>query len=482
MSKAIQKISVGEKVGYSMGDVAANLVFQMLMVYQLKFYTDIFGLNGAVAGTVLLFAPLASAFVDPLAGILSDRTNTRWGKYRPWLLWTAVPFSVFYVLAFYNPGITDKTLVAIYATVSYVLLLTMYGLNNTPYSSLGGVMTSDGKERTNINKVRFVATSIAQFVVQGLTLPLVDRFSVGHDASYGWLCTVSLFALCALVLFVVAFLSTRERIAPPPQQTMSVREDIRETFTNVPWRAMFVMTFVLFITLSLWSSSMNYYFQSYVNQETLRDFLCRIGLSATSDNAYTLGFSVFNTLNAIVQFFGVLFLSSFLANRYGKKTTFIVGIFLTACFTLLFYLPDPDDVIMMYTLCLLKSLSYAPTVPLLWAMVADCADFTEYIHHRRATGFCFSGVIFALKAGTGLGAAAAGFILSTFGYVSGGVSLQSPSAIYGIRLAASLIPAILFIVCVCVMYFYPITLSFNEKMQKELEDRRSHRQFFNNQL
>ena len=120
-----QRITMGEKVGYSLGDVAANLVFQMMMIYQLKFYTDIFGLDGAVAGTVLLVAPIASAFVDPFIGIITDRTNTRWGKYRPWLIWTAIPLCVFYVLAFWNPGIHDKTLVAVYATVSYLLLLTM---------------------------------------------------------------------------------------------------------------------------------------------------------------------------------------------------------------------------------------------------------------------------------------------------------------------------------------------------------------------
>ena len=141
ISQAEQKVSMREKAGYSLGDVSANLVFQMLMVYQLKFYTDIFGLDGAVAGSVLLFAPLLCAFFDPLAGIIADRTRSRWGKYRPWILWTALPFSIFYILAFSNPGIQDKTLVAIYATVSYILLLTLYGLNNTPYASLGGVMT-----------------------------------------------------------------------------------------------------------------------------------------------------------------------------------------------------------------------------------------------------------------------------------------------------------------------------------------------------
>ena len=177
-----QKVSLPEKVGYALGDCSANLVFQMMMIYQTKFYTDVFGLEGAIAGTVMLIARIVDAFVDPTVGILSDRTNTRWGKYRPWVLWTALPFMVFYVLAFYNPGIEDKGLVALYATISYTLLMTMYSFNNTPYSSLGGVMSADIKERTSITSIRFVFSTIAQFVVQGLTLPLVNKFSDGGRA------------------------------------------------------------------------------------------------------------------------------------------------------------------------------------------------------------------------------------------------------------------------------------------------------------
>ena len=164
------KVGLGEKIGYSLGDASANLVFQMMMIFQLKFYTDIFGLDGAIAGSVLLIARIVDAFVDPAAGILSDKTQTKWGKYRPWVLWSALPFAVFYVLAFYNPGIEDKGLVALYATISYILLMTMYSINNTPYSSLGGVMSSDIRERTSITSIRFVASTIAQFVVQDLSV------------------------------------------------------------------------------------------------------------------------------------------------------------------------------------------------------------------------------------------------------------------------------------------------------------------------
>ncbi|MBM6994033.1 MAG: MFS transporter [Prevotella sp.] len=488
----MKQLTFGEKVGYSLGDVAANLVFQMMMIYQLKFYTDIFGLEGAVAGTVLLVAPLIGMVADPLAGIIADRTNTRWGKYRPWLLWTALPFALFYVLAFTNPGIADKTLVAVYATISYILLLTMYSFNNTPYASLGGVMTADIRQRTSITSIRFVASTIAQFVVQGLTLPLVNRFG-GPNATHGWTMTIVLFASAAFVCSLIAFATTRERITPPPAQQMSIGRDMRETLGSVAWRAVFLLTLCLFVTLAMWGSGMNFYFQSYVDQPSLYRFLGRLGLVAGSAessgaigslfaafnliahserDAYAIGFSLFNMTNALVQFLGVILLSNYLANHWGKKTTFLVCLSLTTVFTALFYLPQPSDVGSLYLLCVLKSLAYAPTIPILWSMVADVADHIEYTCHRRATGFCFSGVVCALKVGIGVGGALAGLLLSVFGYVSGGSALQSPLAVSGIRLVASILPAALFALgCLCIL-FYPITKKFNAKMQQELHARR----------
>ena len=200
-----QKVSLGEKFGYSLGDAAANLVFQMMMIFQLKFYTDVFGLDGAVAGSILMIGSVSAIIVDPTVGILADRTKTKWGKFRPWVLWTAIPFCIFYVLAFYNPGIQEKSMVAVYATISYVLLMTVYSFNNIPYTSLGGVMTSNIRERTSITTIRFVAVTIAQFVVQGLTLPLVDNFGQGN-LQHGWVCTIGLFACVAFFLFIITSL------------------------------------------------------------------------------------------------------------------------------------------------------------------------------------------------------------------------------------------------------------------------------------
>ena len=493
MNNMNQKISISEKIGYSLGDCSANLVFQMMMIYQTKFYTDVFGLEGAIAGSVMLIARIVDAFVDPTVGILSDKTQTRWGKYRPWILWTALPFMVFYVLAFYNPGIEDKSLVAVYATISYTLLMTLYSFNNTPYASLGGVMTSDIKERNSITSIRFVAATIAQFIVQGLTLPLVGKFAGANgDKGHGWLCTISLFAAIGFIFFIITFFSSRERITPPASQKTDTRKDIRDVFHSIPWRAMFILTLFLFTTLAMWGSAMNYYFENYVDANALYTFLDKLGLVAVEANAsfsynilnafglivnspekaYEVGFGVFNMVGALVQFFGVILLSSFLANRYGKKRVFIFCLTLTAIFTALFYFPNETDIETMFVLNFLKSLAYAPTVPLLWAMIADVADHSEYVNYRRATGFVFAGVVFALKAGLGIGGAILGFLLSGFGYVSGAGTAQTESAIHGIILSSSLIPAATFFIGVIALYFYPITKAYNEEMQAELTERR----------
>lgn len=466
-----EKVSLGEKLGYSLGDAAANLVFQMMMIFQLKFYTDVFGLDGAVAGSVLMIASISAIIVDPTVGILTDRTSTRWGKFRPWVLWTAIPFCLFYVLAFYNPGIEDKGMVATYATISYVLLMTVYSFNNVPYTSLGGVMTSVIRERTSITTIRFVVVTIAQFIVQGLTLPLVSQFSKGSTLQHGWTCTIALFACVAFIFFIITFLVSKERIQPPPRQKMSIKEDVKNTVSSISWNAMALLTFAIFITLAMWGSAMNFYFQYNVDQKSLYDFLSHF-VTIRQEDAYSIGFSAFNMMGAIVQFVGVICFSQYLANKYGKKKTFIVCLSLTAFFTALFYIPTPTDVSLVFVLNFLKSLAYAPTIPLLWAMIGDVADHIEYENHRRATGFCFSGIVLALKIGLGFGGAIAGIIISMFGYVSGNVSVQNESAMEGIRLVSSIVPALLFCVGVMALYFYPITKEYNENMQAELAARR----------
>ncbi len=490
MKAQTHKVSMAEKIGYSLGDGSANLVFQMMMMFQMMFYTDVFGIKASVAGSILLFARFFDAFVDPIVGIVSDRTNTRWGKYRPWLLWTAIPFAVFFVLCFTTPDLTERGKI-IYAGITYTLLMSIYSFNNTPYSSLGGVMTNDIKERTSISSVRFVTATIATFVVQGLTLPLVSKFGQG-DAQQGWFLTILLFAVVGIVLLVITFFSAKERITPPVGQKTSVKQDLKDVVSCLPWKAMFVLTLFLFTTLAMWGSSMSYYFKYVVDKAALFDFLQNFGLVQIEgevygfwhtfldafglialpdlSNVFAVGFSLFNQIGQLITLAAVILLSGYLAGIFGKRNVFLVCLALTAFFTAMFFVVSPTNITMIFLINCAKSLAYAPTIPLLWAMMGDVADYSEWKHNRRATGLVFAGIVFALKFGLGLGGFICGWVVESFGFVPDQV--QTESAIKGITLAASIIPAFTFFVGVVALFFYPISKKMNEGIQVDLEVRR----------
>lgn len=490
MKSTTQKVSLGEKIGYSLGDGSANLVFQMMMMFQLFFYTDVFGIKATAAGMILLVARVFDAFVDPMVGIISDRTNTRWGKYRPWILWTAIPFALFFILAFSTPDLSERGKI-LYAGITYIMLMSIYSFNNTPYSSLGGVMTSDIKERTSISSIRFVTATIATFIVQGLTLPLVTKFGHGN-AQKGWASTILLFASVVVVLLVITFFTTKERIKPPVNQKTPIKQDFKDIISNRPWKAMFALTLFLFVTLSMWGSSMSYYFNYVVDKDALFNFLRHFGLVADAGQSYgalhgflnafgliasnnsqvfAVGFSLFNMIGQLVTLLGVIFLSGWLSGIFGKRNVFIICLALTALFTALFFIVPTNNIGMIFIINILKSLAYAPTIPLLWAMMGDVADHSEWVNNRRATGFVFAGIVFALKAGLGIGGAICGSIIDSFGFVPNAV--QSATAIVGIRLTASVIPAVTFSIGVIALFFYPITKSLNEKLQAELAERRN---------
>ena len=489
-----EKLSFREKAGYSFGDAAANFVFQTMLIFQIGFYTDVFGIGAAAAGTLLLVGRFWDAGFDPLMGVLADRTNTRWGKFRPWVLWSAVPFGLAFFLAFTTPsfGSTGKL---VYAYVTYILLMTVYSVNNLPYAALSGVMTSDVNERTTLSSYRFFFAMAAAFIVQGLTLPMVGKLG-GGDVAKGWSLTIGVFALLCVVFFVITFLSARERVKPDPHQKSSARQDFRDLLRNTPWKSMFVTTLFLFITLALWGSAMFYYFTYYVDRAQLFAFLQSMGLSAISaggapagagwwhsvlstfglivvedrSNVASVGFSLFNMCGQLMMIIGVL-VSKYLSVRFGKKKVFVIGLSLTTLFTVMFILLPADAVGATFLLNLLKSLSYGPTVPLLWAMMADVADYAEWTTNRRATGVVFAGIVFALKAGLGLGGGICGWLLSAYNYAPNAV--QSPQAVLGIRMTASVYPAITFAVSLAAMLFYGINKELNLRIQDELIERRT---------
>src|SRR5262245_1566616 len=344
MAERVQKLSFIEKTGYSLGDAAANFVFMTMILFQLNYYTDTAGIGAAAAGTLLLVGRLWDAFFDPMMGVLADRTNTRWGKFRPWVLWTAVPWGVVMVLAYTVPNFKGVSLL-LYATVTNMLLMTLYSANNTPYSAMTGVMTGDVNERTVLSSYRFFAAMVAQLVVGGFTLPLVAKLGQVDNAK-GWQLTMGLWAVLCVVFFVITFATTRERIQPPPEQKSSPREDFRNLAKNGPWIAMFVLTLAHFIFVAMRGGTMFYYFNYYVDKNQLFDFLQPFGLpqatAAQPDGGHALmnilgliinvdrtnvasvGFSLFNIASQAVTVVGVI-ASTALAMKYGKRAVAIVG-------------------------------------------------------------------------------------------------------------------------------------------------------------
>ncbi len=489
MSVPTPRLSAREKIGYSCGDIATNFFFQSMILYQTRFYTDTVGLSAVAVGTMFLVLRLADAIFDPIIGALSDRTKTRWGKFRPWILWTAIPFGVVFWLVYVTPNVGPQGKL-IYAYFTYTLLMMLYSANNTPYSALMGVMTPDASERTSIASYRFVAALIGQFVIQALALPLVDKFGEGSSAR-GWAVTMGIFGALIVVFNLITFASTRERVQPDPAQKSSLKADLGDVFTCGPWLVMFILTLLVFTTLVLRGSSLNYLFSYYMDQGSVRAFLERIGLASigTGDtkgwrsaldalgllvkpdgsNAASVGLSLFFVAGSLVQIVGIVF-SKPLADRFGKKAVFIVGMSVSTIATALVYFVTPTSTSLLVALGILWPLGWGPTVPLLWVMIADVADYSEWKNSRRAIGFMYAGILFALKAGLGLGGALSGWLIGAYGYVPN--VAQTEHALLGIRLSSSLYSAAPFVLGLVCLIIYPIGKELNLRIQFELEERR----------
>jgi glycoside/pentoside/hexuronide:cation symporter, GPH family len=442
-----ERLSVTEKVGYGLGDMAANFIFQTMIMFQLAFYTDTFGITAAAAGTLFLVVRVWDAIFDPFMGIIADRTNTRWGKFRPWVLWTAVPFGVMGLLTFTTPDLSPVGKL-VYAYLTYTVLMMVYSANNLPYSALSGVMTGDPAERTSLSQYRFVFAMLAQLVVQGLALPMVNYFGQG-DSAVGYQFTIGIFSALAIAFFFTTFATTRERIQPPPDQQATIRQHFRDLLANPPWIAMFALTLVLFITLSMRGAVVLYYFRYYVGREDL--------------------FPIFNVLGTTATIVGVI-LSKRVAVHIGKRNLFMWGLGGTVFFTAAFVVLPPGATTLMIVTESLRQFVYGFTIPLLWAMMADVADYSEWKNRRRATAIVFSAIVFALKAGLGFGGAIAGYVLAFYGYVPN--VEQSASALDGIRLSMSIYPAITFAICLGCLYFYEIDRRMELRIATELDERR----------
>ena len=469
MTQTNTKLSVGEKIGYSLGDLSANLIFQTLMTFLAFFYVDGYGIPAGPASAIIFTGGMIGAFFNPVMGAIADRTNTRWGKFRPWILWTAVPFGIMAILAFSTPDFGEKGKVA-YALITYILLVLVYSANNLPYSALSGVLTGNIAERNSISSYRFVAVMVAQFAVQVFALPLAYLLGDG-DKAQGFETVMIIFAGVGVIFFIITFLTTRERIIPKPEQKSSLKEDLGDLFRNRPWVAMLVITVFIFITLSMKGGSYVYYFKDYIDQVQLAAFFDRMpDFLRLSEEVATAGFSLFNAGGIIFMIVGIIF-SKGLADRFGKRDVFGAGLFLSALCLLAFVLYPPEAVGIVFLTQILHGFFYGLTIPLLWAMIADVADFSEWKNNRRATAIIFSAMIFGLKAGLSIGGAMVAGILGGFGYDES-LAVQSPEVMNGIKLLISVFPTLTFMVSVACLFFYGIDKKMEVKIETELTERR----------
>jgi Na+/melibiose symporter-like transporter len=494
MHDSPQRLSFWEKAGYSAGDAAANFVFMTMVLFQLNFYTDIFGLSANVAAGILLWPRLWDAVFDPIMGVLADRTNTRWGKFRPWIIWTAVPWAVVMVLAYTTPRGWGLGMMIAYAAITNLALMTLYSMNNMPYSALGGVMTGDVDERTKLNAYRFVSVNIAQFIVGGLTLPLVAKFAQGHDRQHGWQVTMSIWAALCLVLFLVTFFSTKERIQPVAGVKSTPRQDFRDLLKNRPWLALVGYTLFHFGMLAYRGGALYNYFHHYADKTAMFGFVARLGLTTSAaasgggileflgyivhaTPATAAGSNVADVFNSIVNMVGTavtivcIVLSAGFSARFGKKNVALAGFALSALNAFAFYLLPPAAAAGMVVLTITGSVVYAPTIAIMWAMYADAADYSEWQTGRRFTGMVFATLGFSLKAGLALGSATFLWLMEAFWQYD----TRQPdtiNAVSGYHVSSSIMVGLLFIGCVVSIASCKLNRRVTRQMADELAARR----------
>jgi GPH family glycoside/pentoside/hexuronide:cation symporter len=456
-----EKLSIKEKIGFSLGDCASNLFFQTFILFLLIFYTDVFGLPAAAVGTMFLITRIWDAFFDPVIGILSDRTQTRWGKFRPYLLWFALPFAIIGVLTFTTPGF-DTTGKLVYAYITYSLMMMFYSAINVPYSALMGVITSNSEQRVILSSYRFVAAFSGGFIVQGTTLYLVSYFGNGN-VQLGWQLAMSTIAGLAFVLFMITFLTTKERVSPPKEQKTQFKVDIKDLFSNKPWLMIAVATVFQLIYIVMRSSSIAYYFKYYVGDQDWNLFGHVFHMSI---NDFTSSFLMSGTIATVI---GAI-LTGWFSRIFDKKNTYLGFLISSAVLCAAFYFLSPQDVTIMYILNLLVSFFFGPVSVLQWAMYTDAADFSEWKNNRRATGLIMAASLFALKLGLSLGGALVGWILAFHGYIPNAV--QSPESMDGIQMLMSFYPAVFGIIGGLIMIFYPLTNKMMITIEEDLTTRR----------
>jgi GPH family glycoside/pentoside/hexuronide:cation symporter len=431
------------------------------MVYLLFFYTDVFGLAAAAAGTMIAISRVLDAFFDVGIGMVADRTNTRWGKFRPYLLWGAVPLSVAAVLAFTTPDFSD-TGKLVYAYCTFILFMFCYSAINIPYTSLLGVISGDSNERTSAASFKFIGAYVAGFIVSATALPLAKYLGQGSDAR-GWQITMSIYGVAAIIFFLITFLSTHERIQPIVKEKTSIRKDLVDLMANKPWIQLFIVTilFILFVCIRM--SVTAHYFKYYVGEQEVTIF------GSTHKYGFEILASAFNAVGQGLAILGVILVPWF-SKISGKKTAVVILFIVAMLCTGSYYFLNPDNLILIFGLQILGSLTGGPISTLLWAMYADTADYSEWKTGRRATGLVYSASIMSNKIGWAVGAIIAGWLLAVTGFQAN--VAQNMDVLNGLKAMMSVIPVAAGVIALVVLLFYKLDDQTMKQIGADLEARR----------
>lgn len=437
-------IRLQEKIGYGLGDMASSMFWKLFGSYLMIFYTDVFGMPAAAVGTMFLVTRIWDSVFDPIVGVIADRTQSRWGKFRPYLLYLAVPFASIGVFTFMTPDL-DATGKVVYAYITYSLMMMVYSGINVPYASLLGVISPDLKERNTLSTYRMTFAYIGSFIALLLFMPMVHFFSRGHNEQYGWTMSVAVIAVLCALLFYGCFAWTKERVKPIREQQGSLKSDLADLLHNRPWWILLGAGVTTLVFNSIRDGATVYYFKYYIVEESVSVSL--FGISFVLSGLYLAVGQAANILGVV--------LAAPLSNYIGKKKTYMGAMLTATLLSVVFYWLDKEDLTLIFVFQVFISICAGSVFPLLWSMYADCADYSELKTGRRATGLVFSSSSMSQKLGWAVGSAVTGWLLSYFGFKANVV--QGEEAIHGIKMFLSWLPAVGTILSVFLMGLYPLS-------------------------
>ena len=464
------KIGLSEKIGYGLGDMSSSMFWKLFGAYLMLFYTDVFGISAAVVGTMFAVTRVWDSFFDPVVGAFADRTSSRWGRFRPYLLFLAMPFGLIGVITFLTPPF-DATGKIVYAYITYALMMMVYSAINVPYASLLGVMSPDPSHRNTLATYRMTFAYLGSFIALLLFMPLVNAFG-GGDVSgpthlwftapqFGWFMAVVVIAAICVVLFLACFALTKERVEPIKHEKTSLKTDFRDLVHNKPWWILLGAGVSSLVFNSIRDGATVYYFKYYVD-ETAVGNISILGLPFVLSGIY-LG------VGQAANIVGVI-LAAPVSNRIGKRNTFILAMALATVLSVIFFWFNKDQLYLIFVFQILISICAGSIFPLLWSMYADCADYSELRTGNRATGLIFSSSSMSQKFGWAFGSAITGWMLAQFGFKANAV--QSAETIQGIKMFLSILPAVGALLSLVFIYFYPLSESKMKKITAELQEKR----------